>query len=220
MTDETDQTQDADMPIEGPIDAAMDTASHARYTSLWVAIAATLAVALAVGGLWWWREERSPAASIVRAAKAAVNRDVDAVEAAIDTSAVISSAVDDMYNDPHFRQSYVDSYTARHPGVKPEQIKARIGALVTEEVREHVSAGTLPKRIPLPADSLKALVAQAYARHSVKSITVKGNYAFATVAVPYHGKTYKVIVRLRRSGGDWVVDRIENLAEVLKQAGY
>ena len=64
-----------------------------------------------------------------------MTRDVEAVEAAVDATAVISSAVDDMYNDPHFRASYVESYTARHPGVTPEDIKARIGGLVTEEVR-------------------------------------------------------------------------------------
>ena len=63
-------------------------------------------------------------------------------------------------------------------------------------------------------------MALAYARHSVKSVTVKGNYAYATVSAPYHGKTYNVVVRMRRSGKDWVVDRIENLAQVLKQAGY
>jgi hypothetical protein len=211
MTDEASHTQQAPDPAQ----------PRGRPKALWIALGIGLAVLLAAGGaLWWWRAGTSPTASIGRLARAAVNRDVAAVEAAIDTTALIGSAVDDIYNDPHFRQSYVNSYTARHPGVTREQIKARLERSVSEELREHVSTGTLPKRIPLPADSLKALVAEAYARHSVKSITIRGNYAYATVVVPYHGENVEVVVRLRKSGNGWTVDRIENLADALKQAGY
>ena len=210
MTEDTVSTQEGQEGAE----------PSRRRSPLWFGVAVGVAVVMVVGGVLWWRAERSPAASIGRVAKAAVNGDVAAVEAAIDTTALISSAVDDMYNDPHFRQSYVASYTATHPSATPDGIKARLEKAVTEELREHVSSGTLPKRIPLPANSLKALVAQAYARHSIKSITIRGNYAYAVVVVPYHGKEYDVVVRLRRSGSDWIIDRIENLPEVLKAAGY
>ncbi len=191
--------------------------SHRRVW-LWVALGVCAVVAL--GGVGWWRAEHSPKASIGRVAKAAVDGDLETVQAAIDTTAIIGAAVDDIYNDPHFRASYVASYTAKHPTAKPSDIKDRLEKLANEEMAEHVASGSLPKRIPIPGDSIKGLVAMAYARHSVKSIVVKGGYAYATVSVPYHGKTYNVVVRLRRSGKEWVVDRIMNLAAVLKQAGY
>ena len=176
---------------------------------MWVALG--VCAVLALGGFWWWRAEQSPRASIGRVAKAAMNRDIEAVEAAVDTTAIISSAVDDMYNDPHFSASYVASYTAKHPGVNagghqgPARRAGHRGSARARRGRDAAEAH------PDPGDSIKGLVALAYARHSVKSMTMKGNYAYATVSVPYHGKNYNVVVRLRRSGNDWVVDRIENL---------
>jgi hypothetical protein len=220
MTDDLDTTQELDGPAATAPEASEEVASSPHRSSLWIGIALGVSVALALGGILWWRAQQSPQASIGRVAKAAMEGNVGAVEAAIDTTAIVSNAVDDIYNDRHFRQSVVASYTAKHPTASADDIKARLEKSVGTELREHVTNGSLPKRIPIPGDSIKGLVAQAYAQHSVKSITVKGNYAYAVVAVPYHGKTYEVVVRLRRSGRDWVVDRIMNLAEVLKAAGY
>jgi hypothetical protein len=217
MADEVDDTQPSQ--DEGPAPAVEPTPPRRNHDAVWAGIALAVGAVLIVSGLVW-RAETSPRASIGRVAKAAVDGDIEAVEAAIDTTAIISAAVDDMYNDPHFRASYVASYTARHPTVTPEDIKARLEKAVNQELREHLADGSLPRRIPIPADSIKALVAQAWARQSVKSITIKGKYAYAVVVVPYHGKNYDVVVRLRRSGNTWVVDRIENLPEVLKAAGF
>lgn len=211
MTDEIHDTEDS---------PEIESRASGKAAPWVIAAVAVAAVALIGLGVWWWQLQRSPTAALGKAAKAAMSRDVEGVEAAVDTTALVEGAVEDMYNDPRLRASYIDSYTAKHPEATPEHVKKRVGAFVNEEVREHVKSGTLPKRVPIPGDSLKGLVAEAYARHSVKSVTVKGSYAYATVAVPYHGKTYNVIVRLRRSNGTWVVDRVENLAQIMKQAGY
>ena len=114
----------------------------------------------------------------------------------------------------------LSEYLKTHPGVTESQIKEKARTSLDVEIREHVESGTLPKRIPLGSRSLKSLAAEAYARGSVRSVEVDGDVAHVVVAVPYKGKTLNVKVRMRRSGDSWKVDKIENLAAVLKQAGY
>jgi hypothetical protein len=40
------------------------------------------------------------------------------------------------------------------------------------------------------------------------------------VTVPYKGKTLRVRLRMKPSGDKWKIDKVENLSDVLKQAGY
>ena len=87
-------------------------------------------------------------------------------------------------------------------------------------MREHVESGALPKRIPLPSGTVKQLAAKAFARGAVRSVRVEGSHAHVLVVAPYKGKSLKVWVRMTRSGDKWKVDRVENLSDVLTQAGY
>jgi hypothetical protein len=179
--------------------------------------ALALAVVLAVGGgLVWRSQQTSPAETVTTIASAAMKGDADSVAASIDTTSLVDSAVDDVFSSAEQTSALVSDYLKKHPGAT----KAKARATVDEEIREHVQSGTLPKRIPIGSDSLKALVAGALARKSVRSVKVDGNIAHVVVTVPYKGKRLTVKVRMRRSGSTWKVDRIENMASVLKQAGY
>jgi hypothetical protein len=133
----------------------------------------------------------------------------------------VDSAVDDILSDTdEHRLALLADYRKKHPETSDSELKAKARALVNEELREHVEAGTLPKRIPFGSSKLKALVAEALAHKSIRSVKVDGDVAHAVVTVPFRGKTLTVKVRLRRSGDSWKVDRIENMASVLRQAGY
>jgi hypothetical protein len=184
----------------------------------------TLAAVLvgAVGGYFAWRvRTSSPTDALTSIASSAMKGDADSVAASIDTTSIVDSAVDDVFSASDERRSaLLSDYLRTHPDTTQEQLKTKARKLVDEEIREHVKAGTLPKRIPLGSSKLKALVAEAMARKSVQSVKIDGNIAHVVVTVPFRGKTLTVRVRMRRSGTTWKVDRIENMASVLKQAGY
>jgi len=180
-----------------------------------------LLVVLSVGGALLWRIwAASPAETVTAIASAAVRGDADGVAASLDTTSLVDSAIDQVLSSSEPTSVLVSDYFAKHPGASKAQIELKMRTLLNEEIREHVESGTLPKRIPLGSDSLKTLVAGALARRAVRSVRVEGNIAHAVVDVPYKGRTLSVHVRMRRSGGTWKIDKIENVASVLKQAGY
>ena len=163
----------------------------------------------------------SPEEALIGIASAAMQGDADTVVASLDTTALVDSAVDDVLSETDERRAaLVARYLATHPDATKERIKDKARALLDEEVREHVESGTLPKRIPLGNKSLKELAAKAYARGSVRSVRVTGDVAHVVVSVPFRGKTLRVQLRMKRSDGRWRVDQVENLSDVLKQAGY
>ncbi len=96
--------------------------------------------------------------------------DADKVAASLDTSAIVNSAVDEVFSSTAETHAVLSEYLKTHPDVTESQVKAKARASLDQEIREHVEAGTLPKRIPLGSSSLKALAAQAYARGSVRSV--------------------------------------------------
>ncbi len=180
-----------------------------------------LAVGIAVG--WFTLQGMSttaPEQALVNAAEAAMRGDADAVAASVDTSSLVGSAVDDVFSDADERRALISLYLEKHPGVTRDEIKLKAQGLLDEEMREHVEAGTLPKRIPLGNESLKALAAKALAKRSVRDVRIEGDVAHVTATVPFKGKVLTVKVRMKRSGATWKVDRVENLADVLDQAGY
>lgn len=146
--------------------------------------------------------------------------DADTVADSIDTTSIVDSAVDQVLSSTNERPALLAEYLRTHPDVTQDQLKSKAHATLDEEIREHVKSGTLPKRIPIGSGSLKALVAAAYTRRSIRSVNIVGNVAHVVVTVPYKGRTLTVKVRMRRSGTSWKVDEIENLASVLRQAGY
>jgi hypothetical protein len=178
-------------------------------------------VALSVGGFrMFWVKRGSPEQAVASLASAAMRGDADSVAASIDTTSIADAAVDEVLSTDADPRGLISGYLKTHPGVTKEQIKQKARSTLDQEVREHVKSGTLPNRIPIGSDSLKALVAGAAARGAVRSVKVDGSVAHMVVAVPYKGHTLIVKVRMRRVGDTWKVDEIENLASVLKQAGY
>jgi TolB-like protein len=55
-------------------------------------------------------------------------------------------------------------------------------------------------------------------RVSARSVVFR--YKGQNVDAQQVGKTLSVKVRMRRTGDAWKIERVENLADVLKQAGY
>jgi len=183
--------------------------------------ALALALVIAVGTYLAWRTPKdSPEQTVVTIASAAMSGDADTVAASIDTSSLVDSAVDEVFSDADEHRALISQYLKTHPNVTEDQVKQKARASLDEEIREHVKSGTLPKRVPLGDESLKALAAKVLARRSVRSVKVDGDIAHVTVAVPYKGKTLGVKVRMRHSGDTWKVDRVENLSDVMRQAGY
>ena len=183
--------------------------------------ALALVFVLSVGSFLSWRAQRDrPEETIAAIAAAAMKGDADRVVASIDATTIVDSAVDELFSNGEESSALLSEYLRTHPNVTEDQVKAKARAALDEEIREHVKSGTLPKRIPIGSSSLKALVAEAMARRSIRSVDVDGNIAHVVVAVRYKGKNVRVKVRMRRSGGNWKIDEIENLASVLKQTGY
>ena len=184
--------------------------------------ALALALVMSVAGYLGWRTpDDSPEAALVGIASAAVEGDADAVAASLDTTSLVDSAVDEAFSQTDERRAaLVAGYLEAHPGVTEDQIKLKARALLDHELREHVESGTLPKRIPLGSESLKALAAKAWARGSIRSVKIDGDVAHVVVTVPYKGKMLRVKLRMKRAGDKWRIDKIENLSDVLKQAGY
>jgi hypothetical protein len=207
---------------------AEQTTSTAEQPSVWrrhrIALAlGALAVVGCVAGaalLVWRSAQNSPEAALVGLASAAVEGDADAVAASVDTTELVDSAVDDVLSDSQEQRAIIEQYLLAHPGATEQSIKSKARALLNEEMREHVESGTLPKRIPLPSGTIKQLAAKAFASGAVRSVRVDGSHAHVLVVVPYKGKTLRVRVRMTRRGEKWKVDRVENLSQVLKQAGY
>jgi hypothetical protein len=195
-----------------------ESRTRTRQRQVVVGVLAAAAVAAALGGLWWRSYRTSPEAAVARIASAAVSRDVDTVVAHVDTTSVADQAVDDILGMTD--SDAVTRFLKERPGRSAEEYKAKARALINEEMREHVATGTLPKRIPLDADSVKSLVAGAYARNAVRSVEVDGDSAHVTAVVSYGGKRLTVRVLMRHDGSTWVVKEIENLPDVLKQAGF
>lgn len=197
----------------------VETAHKRRRISIVVTVGlAALVVAVAGGYAWWRSYQRSPQAAVSSIASATMKRDVDAVTAHIDTTAVADAAVDDllgMKDSPR-----VTTYLEKHAGASPDEHKQTARELFDGELREHVADGTLPKRIPIDAESLKALAASAYARRAVESVSIDGNVAHVTARVSFRSKDVRVKVRMVRTGETWRVTKIENLRSVMKQLGY
>ena len=179
-----------------------------------------LALVLAVGG-WLALRPRStsPADVIAAMASSAVKGDADSVVGSIDTTSLVDSAVDEVLSDPNERTAVISDYLKSHPNASGDEIKTKVRKTLDEAIREHVKSGTLQSRIPIGSSSLKALVAQAAARGSIRSMKSDGDIAHVVVLVPYNHRTLTVQVLMRRSGDTWKIDRVENLAAVLKQAG-
>lgn len=195
--------------------------ARARTVILLVASFALVLLALAAGGYFAAQAlSASPEDALTDMASSAVKGDFVAVAASIDTTSLVDSAVDDIMSDSEARRStLVSKYLETRSDTNGELIKLQARNTLDEEIREHVRSGTLPKRIPLGNSSVKELVAEALARKSIRSVSVKGNVAHVVATVPFRGRTLTVKVRMRRSGETWKVERIENLADVLKQAG-
>jgi hypothetical protein len=198
------------------------SSSARKRTAIGIGVLAAVLVLSAAGYAAWdaTQNRNTPERAVSGIASATMKGDADKVAASLDTSAIVNSAVDEVFSSPEETHAVLSEYLRTHPDVTESQLKAKARASLDEEIREHVEAGTLPKRIPLGSRSLKALAAEAYARGSVRSVKVDGNVAHVVVAVPYKGKTLNVKVRMRRSSDTWKIDRVENLAAVLKQAGY
>lgn len=182
--------------------------------------ALALVLVLAAGGYSAWRGQKdTPAQTVSAIASAAMKGDTDSVAASIDTTAIAESAVDEVFSNTDEQPAAVSNYLNKHPGLTEDQVKARVRATIDDEIRKRVESGALSERIPVGSDSFKALVAGAMALGSIRSETVEGDVAHVVVAVPYKGKTLIVQVRMQRSGDTWKIDQIENLADVLEQAG-
>lgn len=183
---------------------------------LWAAVGVSvlLVTAAVSAGLWWHEYRTSPRAAIAETAVAAVTKDADAVVRHIDTSAVADAAVDDLMaiEDSALVERYL---SRRHDS---EERKRRLRALIDEEINEHVSAGDLPKRVPLNATTVNSLIARGYANSAVKTIKTRGDTAQVTVEVPYRGEDVEVTLRMELRDGVWKVTRVENLAELLERA--
>jgi len=207
------------------VDDQTDTAQQQSSTrrTRWVLWSAALAAILVIGAgailLRGWPSS-APESAISGIATAAIRGDSDAVAASIDSSSLVNTAVDDVFSDADERRALISAYLSKHPGVTEDQVKVKARELFDQEIREHVEDGTLPKRIPLGATSLKLLAAKVLVKRSVKSIEVDGDVAHVTVDVPYKGKTLSVQLRMTQSGGTWKVDQVENLNDVLDEAGY
>jgi hypothetical protein len=198
------------------------TFSARKRIAIGVGVLGMVLVLSAAGYLAWdaTQNKNTPERAVSGIASAAMKGDADKVAASLDTSAIVNSAVDEVFSSTEETHAVLSEYLKTHPDVTESQVKAKARATLDQEIREHVESGTLPKRIPIGSSSLKALAAQAYARGSVRSVRVDGDVAHVVVAVPYKGKTLNVKVRMRRAGDTWKIDKIENLADVLKQAGY
>ena len=132
----------------------------ARKRTVLVASAVTLLVVLSVGGYLALRAQAgSPAEAVTSIASAAMKGDADSVAASIDTTSLVDSAVDEVFSSTDQTSALVAAYMKKHPDATKAQVKAKLRTTLDEEIREHVKSGTLPKRIPLGSDSLKALVA-------------------------------------------------------------
>jgi len=146
--------------------------------------------------------------------------DAEGVAASIDTSAIANNAVDEVLSDSNEHSSLAADYLSKHPGMTEDQLKAKVATTIDAEIRKKVESGSLSKRVPFGNDAMKALVAEALAQGAIQSQTVEGDVAHAVVAVPYKGKVLSVRIRMQRTGDTWKVDEVENLADVLNQAGY
>ena len=194
---------------------------HRRGRRVALVVAAVAVLLLMAGGAYLLMPARrgSPASAVTDLASAAMSGDSARVAASVDTTSLVDSAVDDVFATDA-QPSMLTSYLAQHPGVTEDQLKAKLRMSFDTELKEHVESGTLPKRIPIGNEPLKGLVAAVLAKQTVSSVQVEGGVAHAVVMVPFKGKFLKVRVRMQRSGDSWKVDRVENLADVLKQAGY
>ena len=172
------------------------------------------------GYLVWRSRGTSPTDTITDMASSAMKGDAERVAASIDTTSLVDSAVDEVWSGSSESTAVLSRYLTKHPGDTKVQIKTKARTTLDEEIREHVKSGTLPKRIPIGSPAFKGLVAEALAQRSIRSVKVTGDIAHVVVSVPYNHRTLTVHVRMRRAGTAWKVDRIENLAAVLKQAGY
>lgn len=201
----------------------VEPASFVRRHRVAIAIVAGSAIvvgAIVAGYLIWLTRRGTPQAALVNLASAAVSGDATTVAESIDTTALVDSAVDDVFAEDMMRHELVAQYLAAHPNATEESIKAKARKLLNEELREHVEAGTLPKRIPMGDDSLKALAAKAFAGSSVRSVKIKGDTARVLVSGRYRGRTVKAWVRMKRVDGKWKIVGVENLGDVARQAGY
>jgi hypothetical protein len=197
----------------------VETAHRRRMIAIAVAVGLSALVVAAAGGYAWWRSyQRSPQAAVSTIASAMMKRDVDAVTAHIDTTAVADAAVEDLLGMKDSPK--VAEYLEKHAGASSDEHKKTARELLDGELREHVSDGTLPKRIPVDTDSLKALAASAYARRAVGSVRINGRVAHVTARVPFGGADVTVKFRMERRGDTWRVTKIENLHSVIKQLGY
>ena len=178
-------------------------------------------LALLAGGVYlvWLAPRDSPASTVADIASAAMRGDADKVAASLDTTSLADWAVSDILATAD-RPRLVTEYLAAHPVSAEPQLQEKARLTLAQEIREHVLSGTRPKRVPLGNESLKTLVAGVLAKQSVHSVQVDGNVAHIVVEVPYQGMTLSVKVLMRRSGDSWKVERVENLAEVPKKAGY
>lgn len=200
---------------------AEEASKPSRRLIVLVSAGVIAAAALAVAAyLAWPAPPRSPERAITDLASAAMRGDADSVAASLDTSTLVDAAVDEVFSEGDEKRAIVSEYLRTHPDMTEDQVKHRARSLLDEEIREHVEAGTLPKRIPLGNKSLKEMAAKALAKRTVRSVRVEGDRAYVTVSVPYKGKSLTVKVRMKRSGDSWKVDKIENLADVMDQAGY
>lgn len=205
--------------VTDPVEPVSFVRRH-RVAIAVVAGSAVVVTAFVVGYLVWLTARGTPQAALVNLASAAASGDATAVAESIDTTALVDSAVDDVFSEAMMRNRLVAEYLAAHPNATEESIKAKARKLLNEELREHVESGTLPKRIPMGDDSLKELAAKAFAGSSVRSVKVKGDTARVLVAGRYRGRTVKAWVRMKRVNGNWKVVGVENLGDVARQAGY
>ena len=198
----------------------------ARFWTRWRATFAVCGivlvfVVLGAEGYLLARSRRSaPAKAVTAIATAAMRGDAEGVAASIDTSAIANNAVDEVLSDSNEHSSLAADYLSKHPGMTEDQLKAKVATTIDAEIRKKVESGSLSKRVPFGNDAMKALVAEALAQGAIQSQTVEGDVAHAVVAVPYKGKVLSVRIRMQRTGDTWKVDEVENLADVLNQAGY
>jgi len=207
----------------------VDSPHKGRAARFWTRWRATFAVGvillvfvvLGAEGYLLARSRRSaPAKAVSAIAMAAMRGDSDSVAASIDTTAIANSAVDEVLSDSNEQGTLAEDYLSKHPGMTVDQLKTKVRTAIDAEIHKKVEAGSLAKRVPFGNSAVKALVAEALAQGAIRSQTVEGDVAHAVVAVPYKGKVLSVQVRMQRTGDTWKIDEVENLADVLHQAGY
>ena len=184
------------------------------------AIVIVLLVLAAEGYLLWHSRSSSPAKTVSAIAAAAMLGDAKTVAASIDTSAIADAAVEEVLSAPSGQGNLAKKYLSEHPGTTEEQVKAKVREKLNAEIRKRVESGSLSRRVPVGSDAFKALVAEALAQGAIRSQVVEGDVAHVVVAAPYKGRVYDVQVRMQRSGDTWTIDKVENLEDILSQAGF